>query len=88
MKKGEVLLVVSLVFFMLVSVSLVNAECPLNLVGYWKLDESSGTIIIDSSCNGYDGSCSGTTCPTSVSGKLGNAYSLYANYLMALLREY
>jgi hypothetical protein len=36
------------------------------LVGYWKLDEPSGTTVIDSSGNGYNGTYTGTTTSGSV----------------------
>jgi len=42
-----------------------------NLVGWWKFDETSGTIASDSSGNGYDGTLDGN--PQWVSGKLKGA---------------
>lgn len=43
------------------------------LLGYWRLDETSGTNIVDSSGNGYDGTVDTAVSPTSgvVSGALG-----------------
>jgi hypothetical protein len=52
----------------LISDSLLNG-----LVGWWKFDESNGTVAYDSSGNGNDGSL--TNGPTWVSGKLGGALS-------------
>jgi hypothetical protein len=42
------------------------------LVGWWKLDEASGTVAADSSGNSNTGTASGTTI---VAGKIGNARS-------------
>ncbi len=53
------------------------AEMPVagpNLVGWWKLDESSGTTAVDSSGNGNDGTVRGN--PLWVEGKLGGALEL------------
>jgi hypothetical protein len=47
--------------------SMVSAE----LVGWWKLDETSGDIAYDSSGNGNDGTLQGD--PQWVAGKLGGA---------------
>ena len=50
--------------------------CPSGVTAYWGLDETSGSSIIDSSNNGNDGSCSGSTCPAyNPSGKVDGAYS-------------
>ncbi|MHC4625138.1 MAG: LamG domain-containing protein [Planctomycetota bacterium] len=38
-----------------------TAEPDPNLIGYWKLDEDSGTTAVDSSGNGNDGTVFGTT---------------------------
>jgi hypothetical protein len=43
------------------------------LVGWWKFDETSGTVAYDSSANGNDGNL--TNGPTWVSGKIGGALS-------------
>jgi N-acetylneuraminic acid mutarotase len=43
------------------------------LVGWWKFDETSGTVAYDSSGNGNDGNL--TNGPTWVSGKIGGALS-------------
>ncbi|MBP8304307.1 MAG: hypothetical protein KBE04_09295 [Phycisphaerae bacterium] len=42
------------------------------LVGWWKLDETSGVTVADSSGNGNDGSCQGTV--TWVPGQIGGAW--------------
>jgi len=50
--------------------------CSSGVTAYWNFDETSGSEIIDSSNNGRDGSCSGSTCPShDSSGKLDSAYS-------------
>lgn len=36
------------------------------LIGYWKLDETSGTSVADSSGSGYTGTNSNATISTSV----------------------
>jgi prepilin-type N-terminal cleavage/methylation domain-containing protein len=55
---------------------------PTGLVGYWPLDEGSGTIALDQSGNGNNGklTCSGTSCsyPSWVAGKVGGS-ALYGN---------
>jgi len=43
------------------------------LVGWWKFDETSGTVAQDSSGNGYDGNL--TNGPTWTDGKIGGALS-------------
>src|SRR3989338_6921728 len=45
------------------------------LVGWWKLDEGSGTTAADASIHDNRGTLSGTTKPTWVSGKHGKALS-------------
>jgi hypothetical protein len=50
--------------------SIVEATDP-DLVGWWRLDESSGTIAKDSSGNGNDGTIEGD--PQWVAGKIGGA---------------
>ena len=50
--------------------SLVEAADP-DLVGWWKLDDGSGTVAIDSSGNGYDGTLLGD--PQWVAGQIGGA---------------
>ncbi|MFK7840126.1 MAG: LamG-like jellyroll fold domain-containing protein, partial [Bdellovibrionales bacterium] len=37
---------------------------PNGLIGHWRLDETSGTIAVDSSGNGYDGTMNGTVTST------------------------
>ncbi|HUV66417.1 MAG TPA: hypothetical protein VMW24_21185, partial [Sedimentisphaerales bacterium] len=52
----------------LVLANAANAADP-DLLGWWKLDESSGTTAYDSSGNGYDGILNGD--PQWVAGKYG-----------------
>jgi len=54
----------------LVLTNAANAADP-NLVGWWKLDEGSGTTAYDSSGNGNDGTLQGN--PQWVTGKIGGA---------------
>ncbi len=47
-----------------------------SLVGWWRFNNESGESPIffrDRSSQGNNGTCSETTCPTSISGKFGNA---------------
>lgn len=44
-------------------------------MGYWKLDDGSGTSASDSSGNGSTGALSGSPLPTWTTGKTGNAIS-------------
>ncbi len=53
--------------------SIVEAADP-SLVGWWRLDEGSGTIAKDSSGNGNDGTLEGG--PQRVAGKIGGALKL------------
>ncbi len=47
-----------------------------NTVGYWKFDEGSGTVTVDSTSNGNNGSLSGAAIPTwSTSGIINDALS-------------
>jgi len=48
-----------------------NSASECDLVGYWKLDESSGSTAEDSSVNGNDGTLSSN--PVWVTGQIGNA---------------
>jgi N-acetylneuraminic acid mutarotase len=52
--------------------TVLNSEMD-GLVGWWKFDETNGTIAYDSSGNGNDGNL--TNGPTWVSGKIGGALS-------------
>ncbi len=46
-----------------------------SLVGWWKLEETEdGVTFVDSSGDGNDGICSGSTCPNVTGGKRGLAY--------------
>lgn len=47
-----------------------------NLIAYWKLDESSGTTLVDSTSNGYDLGTSASGVTVGSTGKLGNAITL------------
>jgi hypothetical protein len=55
--------------FVLLSLALTNAANA-ELVGWWKLDEGSGTIAVDSSRNGNDGTIEGG--PQWVAGQFGS----------------
>ena len=44
------------------------------IVGWWKFDETNGTVAYDSSGNGYDGNLIGGS--TWATGKIGGAISL------------
>ncbi|MDY0169581.1 MAG: LamG-like jellyroll fold domain-containing protein, partial [Thermoguttaceae bacterium] len=55
---------------------------PNNLIAYWRFDEASGSVAVDSSASGLDGTLKGTggNTPTRMDGKFGGALSLnYAN---------
>jgi hypothetical protein len=54
-----------------------SAPGPSGLIGWWKLDESSGTTAADSSGNGNNGTLSGGTWQTS-GGKIAGALHLNA----------
>ena len=58
--------------FILVSGLILAGTASAELVGWWKLDESSGNIAYDSSGNGNDGNLEGD--PQWVDGKLGGAF--------------
>ena len=60
-----------LISFVLVLVMTLTSTASAELVAWWKLDETSGTIAFDSSGNGYDGTLNGN--PTWAAGKLGGA---------------
>ena len=50
-----------------------------SLVGWWKLDETSGTTVLDSSGNGYNGTR--VDNPTYQSGKIGDALHFNNTFL-------
>jgi Concanavalin A-like lectin/glucanases superfamily len=50
-----------------------------NLLGHWKLDETSGTTAADSSGNGHTGQLEGTPVPTWSSGQIGGALLMPAD---------
>lgn len=56
-----------------------------SLVGWWRFNAEPGessTLFKDWSTYGSNGTCSGTTCPTAVTGKFGKAVSFNgSNYL-------
>jgi len=60
-----------LVSFVLVLGLTLTSTASAELVAWWKLDETSGTIASDSSGNGYDGTLNGN--PTWAAGQLGGA---------------
>lgn len=51
-----------------------SVQLPSGLLGYWKLDETSGAVAADSSGNGYNGTVYGTGSFTS-QGYLNNGFS-------------
>jgi len=55
----------------LVVVLSMAANCSANLVGWWRLDEGSGTTVADSSGGGNDGTFTGS--PQWTTGKVGGA---------------
>jgi hypothetical protein len=65
MSKRLMYLMSIVLVFGVVFTSVANAADP-NLVGWWKLDDGSGTIAVDSSGNGHDGTLNGN--PTWVAG--------------------
>ena len=48
------------------------SECPSDLTSYWKFDEPGGTLFLDSVGTSNIG-CTGSGCPSSVAGRIGNA---------------
>lgn len=51
---------------------------PANLLGYWKLDEGSGTIAVDSSGNNYTGTLSASPAPSWTTGYVGDGLEFSA----------
>ncbi|QDH80543.1 T9SS type A sorting domain-containing protein [Echinicola soli] len=51
-----------------------QAAAPAGLVGYWKMDEASGTLVEDYSKYGKDGQSQGFQSTERVLGKFGQAY--------------
>jgi len=60
------------VFFVSVLGLFLGGTASAELVGWWKLDETSGTITQDSSGNGLNGTCQGNVAW--VAGKVGGAW--------------
>ncbi|WP_258422492.1 Ig-like domain-containing protein, partial [Aquiflexum gelatinilyticum] len=58
------------------SVSVLDTHSDLNLVGYWKLEENSGNILIDHSGNGNNATVGNTSGMSWVSGQEGLALRL------------
>ena len=52
--------------------ALAPSACPSGLVALWKMEETSGTTIVDSA-NGHDGICATGECPISATGVVSNA---------------
>ena len=95
MKKGVLIVSLVLILFMFsvsfasaswfsdfwgkITGNVVSGTCPIGLMGYWKFDGN----FADSSGNGNNGFCSGSGCPTYVTGKVGGAYSFngFSNYV-------
>ena len=46
--------------------------CPTDMTSYWKLDEPGGPLFTDSLGTSNAG-CTGSACPSSVPGRIGNA---------------
>jgi len=74
MKRLFIILIL-LFSFSFAGASTIKAPNNLGLVGYWSMDEGSGTIAGDHSGNNNRGTLSGTTKPTWVSGKHEKALS-------------
>jgi hypothetical protein len=60
-----------LVFFTLLLSLVLTGAVQADLVGWWRLDDGSGTTVMDSSAGGNDGTLQGT--PQWVAGKVGGA---------------
>ena len=59
--------------------ALADAIDALNPVGYWKLDESAGTVATDSSGNGRHGTYTGTHTLGGATGLDGRSYASFAS---------
>lgn len=70
-----------LTILVLVLASVANATDP-NLVGWWKLDETSGTIAADSSGKGHNGTVVGS--PKWIAGHIGGALRFNGNGYVSL----
>lgn len=53
--------------------------CPVDMVSYWPMDDAAGSTLFSDIQGGYDGSCSGTACPTAVNGLVAGALSFDGN---------
>src|SRR4030042_1000714 len=60
-----------LICFVLVAVLVLSSAASAELVGWWKLDDGTGNVAVDSSGNGNDGVISGD--PEWVAGWFGGA---------------
>jgi parallel beta-helix repeat protein len=56
-----------------------------SLVGWWRLENSTGTSFVDSSTYGNDGTCSGTECPELWTGPRGKAYNYDGSDMILVL---
>ncbi|MDE1941316.1 MAG: LamG domain-containing protein, partial [Patescibacteria group bacterium] len=57
----------------LAQVSCATGDLTCGLVGWWKLNDGSGTTAADSSGSGNNGTLSGSTLPTWTAGEIGGA---------------
>ena len=81
MKRGEVLLVVGLVFILLIGASLVSATCPSGLVSYWTFDNADVDISTDKVydiAGNNDGTNNGAT---STIGQVNQAFDFNTDYV-------
>lgn len=60
-----------LLLFLLLLPHAAHADITSNLVGWWKFDAGTGTVAVDSSVSGNNGTLSGSTIPTWVAGQIG-----------------
>ena len=70
----KLIYLVSIVFVFILILTSVGNAAEANLVGWWKFDETSGTIARDASGNGNDGTLKGD--PVWVAGKIEGALQL------------
>jgi hypothetical protein len=53
--------------------------CPVDMISYWPMDEGAGSTLFNDIQSGYNGSCTGAACPTSVNGQIAGAFSFDGN---------